>query len=172
MDGAELDKRVQAMEWLRSDSIGIDQVMDHCEHWEPLVDELAKFALNRYGRRNNNWLKIIPLMMHEMAGQISSLVSSTHDVTVRIDGQKEWQDTMWKAWEDVNTPEQQATPGDDVDVAQLSAEAVGTRLKQLHEQTEMLDPFYIEDQKEYEQSQKHQSVVDEPAKDVDEDLLM
>ena len=117
MDGAELDKRVQAMEWLRSDSIGIDQVMDHCEHWDPLVDELAKFALNRYGRRNNNWLKIIPLMMHEMAGQISSLVSSTHDVTVRIDGQKEWQDTMWKAWEDVNTPEQQATPGDDVDVA-------------------------------------------------------
>jgi len=171
MDTAMLDKQVQAMEWLRSDAIGIDQVQQSCDSWDPLVRQLSSFALCRYGRKNNNWLKIIPLMMHEMAGQISECVSSMHDVETKVDGQPEWQDTFWR-WFDAEEHEEQQTPGDDVDIDKLSAEAIGTRLKQMHEDAEWMDPFYIEDMKRYEES-RAQKQVDKGAKpDVDEDLLM
>jgi hypothetical protein len=60
--------------WLDPKTVGIDLVKDNCPAWNTLVKELQTFAVERFGTRNNNWAKIIPLVIHSLANDITNSI--------------------------------------------------------------------------------------------------
>ena len=58
-------------EYLRPDRLTIEEVRADTPSWYTFVEEARDVALARLGRKNNNWLKIIPLIIHEMARDIT-----------------------------------------------------------------------------------------------------
>jgi hypothetical protein len=166
-----LDEEVHALhEWLSPDTICKENITDNCPSWDTLVNELADLALNKLGRKNNNWLKIIPLVMHELAADVSHKVNSTYDEEIKVDGVPEWQTTMWDA---LKWPEEQVEdPLVDFNDGELSHDAVQKRMSQLYMDKELLDPFWEEDMRKHYANKKEEDkpVDEEPPHDPD--LLM
>lgn len=170
-DSASLVKQLAFNELMRADRVSIDEVKQASDSWEPLVGQLADFALNRFGRRNNNWLRIIPMVMHELAGEVSERVASTHDVTIRVQGQDSWQDTFWSEWEDT-LPQENVEPVPDYNEDLDPAQAEAHRYKQMMERTETMDPFYEDSMMQWQETQSPETDQSEPEPEHDEDLLM
>ena len=163
-------------EYLRPDRLTIEEVRAETPSWYTFVEEARDVALARLGRKNNNWLKIIPLIIHEMARDITR---ACDDQPVRVDGQ-DYQDVFEFEMELMREFEQQQEPEawEKTDDFDMSHDNVTARLKQLGEagEREYLDPFWIESMEDWKQSQQTTDTdtdePDEPEERWDPDLIM
>ena len=142
-----LDRNVQGIrEWLRPDQLDKKVVIDNCPSWQPLVDELCSFAVSRLGKTNNNWLRIVPLVMHEMSADISDQVFNSEDIEIRIEGEP-WQTTMWDSLE-FDEVKEEVNPLMSFNDDEMAREAVAKRMKDIYMARELADPFYNDDKKD------------------------
>lgn len=164
------------IEYLRPDRLTIEEVRAETPSWYTFVEEARQVALARLGRKNNNWLKIIPLIIHEMARDITR---ACDDQPVRESGEA-YQDVFefeLELMRDVERP-RVSEPWESTDDFDMSHDNVTARLKQLGEagEREYLDPFWIESMDEWRRSQQKPDTStdqpDEPKERWDPDLIM
>lgn len=68
---------------------------DHEEQYDAMVDTIAREAVERFGRQDNNWLKIIPELIHTLANDVSERGYSIVKHEDVRPANSEYQDTMF-----------------------------------------------------------------------------
>jgi len=146
--------------WLDPETVGSDEVRESCSNWAPLVKELHSFAVNRYGTRNNNWAKIIPLVIHSLANDITASIVSLDDTPVIGEPyQVNLFQELFPNQEELIEEVEEGTP-EEVIAAQAK------RYSDLFGEKEFMDPFWVDVQEERKEKKKAEEG------DTDPDLLM
>jgi hypothetical protein len=116
------------------------------EQYDELLNDMARYAIARFGSRNNNWLRIIPALVDRLAKDIShACFMRTNDNLHGAKGQ-EYQATLWEQLyaDQIEQTEQPTTSESGMmSFSGVDRDAMLKRVRQMQmpEEREYLDPW-------------------------------